>query len=266
MALKKCRECGKEVSSEAKSCPHCGVSTPVTPSASGCMSTILVLVIVGILAGPVSRCSDDAANSKRSAAAAAERAKVEAVLTEQITHADTFSASAAVALDDRVHTTRESMQHEALHAAANRARLDAVDALLSAGKLAAADGAVRAIHEPIDSLAKRRLVSDESRLKGFREQQVKDANAAAVKLAIGKRNAFAKELESRLLDQRMNATVSTFGEGATGLRIKWILVSKVTAHDFSKNGDFLASLRRRGFKQFKITDGYDETWTWDLTK
>lgn len=24
MALEKCRECGKEVSSEARSCPHCG--------------------------------------------------------------------------------------------------------------------------------------------------------------------------------------------------------------------------------------------------
>jgi len=29
MALKKCRECGKEVSSKAKTCPHCGVNNPV---------------------------------------------------------------------------------------------------------------------------------------------------------------------------------------------------------------------------------------------
>ena len=29
MALKPCRECGKEVSSEAPSCPHCGVVGPI---------------------------------------------------------------------------------------------------------------------------------------------------------------------------------------------------------------------------------------------
>lgn len=28
MALKKCKECGKEVSTSAKTCPHCGVSNP----------------------------------------------------------------------------------------------------------------------------------------------------------------------------------------------------------------------------------------------
>lgn len=29
MALKKCRECGKEVSSQAKTCPNCGINKPV---------------------------------------------------------------------------------------------------------------------------------------------------------------------------------------------------------------------------------------------
>lgn len=28
MALKNCKECGKEVSSSAKKCPHCGVKNP----------------------------------------------------------------------------------------------------------------------------------------------------------------------------------------------------------------------------------------------
>lgn len=32
MALKKCRECGKEISSSVKSCPHCGVKNPVKKS------------------------------------------------------------------------------------------------------------------------------------------------------------------------------------------------------------------------------------------
>jgi hypothetical protein len=31
MGLGGCRECGKQVSSEAKSCPHCGVDSPILP-------------------------------------------------------------------------------------------------------------------------------------------------------------------------------------------------------------------------------------------
>ena len=30
MPLRECRECGKEVSSLAPACPHCGVPSPVT--------------------------------------------------------------------------------------------------------------------------------------------------------------------------------------------------------------------------------------------
>jgi ABC-type ATPase with predicted acetyltransferase domain len=51
MAMTTCRECKKEISSEAKTCPHCGVSAPgrrgvniSTPA--GCMIIILLLVVV----------------------------------------------------------------------------------------------------------------------------------------------------------------------------------------------------------------------------
>jgi len=46
MALKKCKECGKDVSSTAKLCPHCGKKNP-----SGGLSLPLkiVLVIIGII-------------------------------------------------------------------------------------------------------------------------------------------------------------------------------------------------------------------------
>ena len=33
MALAQCRECGKEISTEAVSCPHCGVPSPTSASA-----------------------------------------------------------------------------------------------------------------------------------------------------------------------------------------------------------------------------------------
>lgn len=49
MALRLCRECKKEVSTEAKTCPHCGVaepgrSLPISGSAIGCLVSSAVLV------------------------------------------------------------------------------------------------------------------------------------------------------------------------------------------------------------------------------
>jgi len=40
MALQSCRECGKAVSTEAATCPHCGVPQPTTPTAEGSANLI----------------------------------------------------------------------------------------------------------------------------------------------------------------------------------------------------------------------------------
>lgn len=50
MALIKCRECGKEVSSKAKTCPNCGVSTPKGSNAGVVIVIILCLFIIFIVA------------------------------------------------------------------------------------------------------------------------------------------------------------------------------------------------------------------------
>lgn len=46
MALVKCRECKKEVSSEAKTCPHCGIESPAKAPPNGCLGIILLAIIV----------------------------------------------------------------------------------------------------------------------------------------------------------------------------------------------------------------------------
>jgi hypothetical protein len=74
----------------------------------------------------------------------------------------------------------------------------------------------------------------------------------------------AGELERMYLDKGMDVTVSVFGTNATTLKIKWILVSKVTAHQFSQDHEFFQMLREKGFKKFIITDGYNDTWSWTL--
>ncbi len=47
MALKKCKECGNEVSTKVKKCPNCGA--PVKASSSvGCLTIIGVLILIGL--------------------------------------------------------------------------------------------------------------------------------------------------------------------------------------------------------------------------
>jgi hypothetical protein len=59
MALKPCRECKKEVSTEAKTCPHCGVANPVAgASLGGCSNTIVSIVIVIAVVSAINLCSD----------------------------------------------------------------------------------------------------------------------------------------------------------------------------------------------------------------
>lgn len=50
MALTACRECQREVSSEAPTCPHCGARAPV-PKKAGMGVGGWVLVILGCIVG-----------------------------------------------------------------------------------------------------------------------------------------------------------------------------------------------------------------------
>jgi len=75
MALRPCKECGNEISTDAKICPHCGKRTGMSKS-SGCLLIfaliILVLIILAKIADvgnepstshqtPITQPSDDAA-------------------------------------------------------------------------------------------------------------------------------------------------------------------------------------------------------------
>lgn len=70
MALKPCRECGKDVSTEAKTCPHCGVSGPVVASimnknfgcGTGCLALIALVVVVMVI-GQLANSGADAPSS-----------------------------------------------------------------------------------------------------------------------------------------------------------------------------------------------------------
>jgi hypothetical protein len=48
MALKSCRECGKDVSQKAAACPHCGVARPVPKEISKLSAVLFVFIMLGV--------------------------------------------------------------------------------------------------------------------------------------------------------------------------------------------------------------------------
>jgi hypothetical protein len=64
MALKPCKECKQEVSTKAKSCPHCGAKNPTVSgkeTAQGCLGIIVLSIIIAVV---VNSCGDDDATTK----------------------------------------------------------------------------------------------------------------------------------------------------------------------------------------------------------
>jgi RNA polymerase subunit RPABC4/transcription elongation factor Spt4 len=84
MALRKCRECGREISTDAKACPHCGRRSPTGTSGStwGCLAIILVIVII-IAKMPSTPTTPDAP-TERSDAAMPAAARKKAIAAQVI--------------------------------------------------------------------------------------------------------------------------------------------------------------------------------------
>lgn len=78
MAIKKCKECGKEVSTSAKVCPHCGKKHPVggltLPAKIGLV--ILVLWAIGYMVGK----NHDTSSSSQSASSSESKTTESGVL------------------------------------------------------------------------------------------------------------------------------------------------------------------------------------------
>lgn len=80
-----------------------------------------------------------------------------------------------------------------------------------------------------------------------------------------RRITYAKMVEERFLDGGMDVRVEAVGKQEDTLRFTWILANRVTVHDMHKRLDF-DDLRTWGFRRVELTDGYDSSWHWDLSK
>ena len=90
MAMTTCKECGKQVSTEAKTCPHCGTSAPAKKKAKGGIGKWLLIVfaigvVVAILPKPDKVTSVASAPPKAPTLRAVEAPKAPPPVEEKLT-------------------------------------------------------------------------------------------------------------------------------------------------------------------------------------
>ncbi len=82
MAIFECRECKKEVSTDATACPHCGCPDPGKKNRSGCLKagclSVLVLCVLVLIIGTCVDRDDSSSSAKRPSSSADTRSEVSA--------------------------------------------------------------------------------------------------------------------------------------------------------------------------------------------
>jgi hypothetical protein len=98
-----------------------------------------------------------------------------------------------------------------------------------------------------------------------REDEIeKWAKATAEKLLADQRKSFADQLETNYLDKGMDVTVSVSGPNNTTIKMKYVLMSRPMVHKLINDSGVISTFRSQGFKKAIFTDGYNDTWTYDI--
>lgn len=275
MALTTCRECRREVSTSAATCPHCGVPSPgqrpsavnaqSSPNRKGCLLLFGGLVTFGIVMNIYQSCADEGARLDGLAAQTQQRATDSAEAVRLAALPGPLTRANAISYDAKVHAQPATVPHASLHLAAATARLDSAEVLIRAkAPLPAIQAQLTALGDSLPAALLRRneALHEAIAPRLAAEKRQREDAVAAGKEAL--RRKFASSYESSLLDQGIDATVTVSGRHATTLRLKWILVNRVLAHQFSQKADLFTNLRNMGFTRLEITDGYDASWYWNF--
>jgi len=103
------------------------------------------------------------------------------------------------------------------------------------------------------------------RLKDVQAKNEKWQQAESAKQQLAARRAYAHRAENILLDHNINVDVLIEGKEADVLRIKYVLASKVSAHQIEQT-NFIDAAWALGFQKVILDNRYGETWTWTVPR
>ncbi len=268
-----CTNCGSQISPNDRFCTNCGSSIvrsldsdatnqPVPPSAPSwnsvsrreilVVTSVVVLAVVGGIA-LLQHHVENIENEKKF-----KEAQAEQVLQRTIAQA---AAQKRAEFD--------AMTPEQHYAAAETLLKNDADST----SISEAQAHIQAIPQNSRESAKANMLW--SRFTGVKKQRdaalerqqaeelKKEAelNEAAM---ITVRDNLAKSIEGQMLDEGYEMDVKAIGPSKTTLYIRYALAGKVFAHQFSQQEGIFQNARQAGFKEIRVSDGYEYTWTWKL--
>src|SRR6266540_30151 len=78
------------------------------------------------------------------------------------------------------------------------------------------------------------------------------------------RQTWANAIDKAFLEAGLNVQI-TFGDGLKDrITFSWPLMSRASVYQLNKSSDLLESATKVGFKRATFTDGFDESWYYDL--
>lgn len=102
------------------------------------------------------------------------------------------------------------------------------------------------------------------KLEKCRKSAERTLSAALRTLMVTQRTEWAERYETQLLDSGLDVRVTLHGKYKDNVKIRWVLLTRATVHQITKDGEMLGELQRIGFKRVTYSDGYFESWYFEL--
>lgn len=256
MAMGKCRECGAEVSDQAKTCPKCGVSKPVKKT------SLLVKLLAGffglaILGNIIGGMNGGSSSPSRSPTATTPSSKPAVVPVASSTPAQAPTPAVVDPAAERAKNKTE-MEQIRKRLAENRERLKKYYASKQQIKTASDD------HLRVTAIALSRGLSKHQE----DQKQATEAKALASQVAEQIREMYANTIEEAFIKNGMDAKVRAGGKGNERLTITYALMSQPLVYKFQNEMDVPTQAKKIGFTKVVYTNGFEsslgKTWTVDL--
>jgi hypothetical protein len=100
----------------------------------------------------------------------------------------------------------------------------------------------------------------------IQKKTLSKAKSLRPRVEVLRRDVYAKTLERAMLDKGFNTEVQAKGANKQVLEYKYALMSKALVYKLSNEGRTLESAKNARFTKLIFTDGFNSSWTYDLTK
>lgn len=101
-------------------------------------------------------------------------------------------------------------------------------------------------------------------LEKCRKRTERELEEGVRQVMMSQRERRASEIENVMLEEGFDVSVTLKGKYKDQLRIRWVLIGRALVHQFTKDGELLAGLQKIGFQRVVFSDGYYESYTYEL--